>query len=217
MADPAAAMRNHWWWRPGWRAGRSFYTWHITFEEHVPVHRLAHHYAPVVERFSATLDPVEVRGLHATLQGIGFTDEISHVDVDNIVACARARCALVEPVGVTIGPAHTDSETIQMPIRPVCGMASLRVAIRQAIGDVWGERRVPERPNDFRPHVTLAYSSGSAPVSEVERALEELGPATAPVVVRWVSLINLNRDKQRYEWTTVSTVRIGSQVVRGTP
>jgi hypothetical protein len=23
--------RDHWWWRPGWHKGRSFYTWHITF------------------------------------------------------------------------------------------------------------------------------------------------------------------------------------------
>jgi len=209
VANPADAMRNHWWWRPGWHAGRSFYTWHITFEEHVPVHRLAHHYMPVVDRFSATLDPVEARRLHATLQGIGFADEISLVDVDNMLAHAQDRCARIEPVAVTIGPAHADSETIQMPIRPVGGVASLRVAIREAIGDVWGQQRVPESMDNFRPHVTLAYSSGSASVTEVERALAALGPATAPIVIRRVSLINLNRDNKRYEWTEVSAVRIG--------
>ncbi len=26
-------VRDHWYWRPGWRAGRSFYTWHITFAD----------------------------------------------------------------------------------------------------------------------------------------------------------------------------------------
>jgi hypothetical protein len=26
-------MISHWWLRPGWRVGRAFYTWHVTFDE----------------------------------------------------------------------------------------------------------------------------------------------------------------------------------------
>ena len=26
-------VRNHWWWRPGWRAGRHFYACHLTLND----------------------------------------------------------------------------------------------------------------------------------------------------------------------------------------
>jgi hypothetical protein len=47
MAETAQAMRDHWWWRPGWGVGRSFYTWHITFDDQPAVDRLAAEYAPL--------------------------------------------------------------------------------------------------------------------------------------------------------------------------
>ena len=43
-------MRDHWWWRPGWRVGRSFYTWHVTFADQTAVAGLVADYAPVLER-----------------------------------------------------------------------------------------------------------------------------------------------------------------------
>ncbi|MGH3777668.1 MAG: hypothetical protein ACRDRR_18385 [Pseudonocardiaceae bacterium] len=40
MTETAQFMRDHWWW-PGWRVGRSSYTWHVTFDDQPAVHRLA--------------------------------------------------------------------------------------------------------------------------------------------------------------------------------
>ena len=31
--QPVTAVRNHWYWRPGWRAGRHFYACHITLDK----------------------------------------------------------------------------------------------------------------------------------------------------------------------------------------
>jgi hypothetical protein len=42
-------MRDHWWWRPGWRIGRSFYTWHITFGDQPAIDQLADGYAPALD------------------------------------------------------------------------------------------------------------------------------------------------------------------------
>jgi hypothetical protein len=67
-------MRDHWWWRPGWTVGRSFYTWHVTFANHASGQQLVTAYAPMFVRLPM-LDPVPMRWLHLTLQGIGFTDE----------------------------------------------------------------------------------------------------------------------------------------------
>ncbi|GAB3461482.1 2'-5' RNA ligase family protein [Actinophytocola sediminis] len=154
-------MRDHWWWRPGWRTGRSFYTWHITFADQPGAHDLAAGYSPALAGLPV-IDPVPSRWLHLTLQGIGFTDEVTGADVDRIVSAARARCARLTPCTVTIGPARVDPETIQLPVRPPAPLAALRLAVRGAIGDVWGRDHVPEAASGFRPHVSLGFQTTSA-------------------------------------------------------
>jgi 2'-5' RNA ligase superfamily len=62
MTETAQPMRDHWWWRPGWRVGRSFSTWHVTFDDQPAVHRLAADYAPILNDLP-TLDPIPVRWL----------------------------------------------------------------------------------------------------------------------------------------------------------
>jgi 2'-5' RNA ligase len=199
-------MRSHWWWRPGWRIGRSFYTWHITFAEQAEAARLVDDYAPVLAELPV-LDPVPLRWLHLTMQGIGFTDEVSRGDVGRIISAAQKRCADLEPFAVTIGPAHVDPETIQMPVRPVEPLAAVRLAIRNAIGDVWDD--VPERAEGWRPHVSLGYSNAAGPAEPVAAALAARGEHVAEVRVDAVSLIDLNRDRQAYEWTEVRSVTLG--------
>jgi 2'-5' RNA ligase len=201
-------MRDHWWWRPGWILGRSFYTWHITFADQPGARELLTGYAPALAQLPM-LDPVPLRWLHLTLQGIGFTDEVADTDVDRIVTAARARCAQLAPFTVTIGPAHLDPETIQMPARPVEPLAELRRAIRAAIGDVWGEHNVPEPEDGFHPHVSLGYSNSAGPADMLAEALKVQSPLMAGVGVSAVSLINLNRDNKAYMWSDVAMVSLG--------
>jgi 2'-5' RNA ligase len=202
-------MRDHWWWRPGWKVGRSFYTWHVTFADQPAAQRLVTTYAHALAALPM-FDPIPVRWLHLTLQGIGFTDEVPRGDVDRIVAAARKRCAELEPFTVVIGPAHVDPESIQMPARPLEPLAELRLAIRAAIGDVWGPDNVPEPEEGFRAHVSLGYANAAGPADPVAKALKAHGEHTAEVTVTSVSLINLNRDDKAYEWTDVATVALES-------
>lgn len=201
-------MRDHWWWRPGWRVGRSFYTWHVTFENQPEAEQLVAAYAPVLEQLPQ-LDPVPLCWLHLTMQGVGFMDEIDRTDVEHIVDAARKRCADLDPFTVTIGPAHVDPETIQMPVRPVEPLVTVRRAIRAAIGDVWGADNVPEAADGYRPHVSLGYSNSAGPAEPIAAALTEHGEHVAEVTVAAVSLIDLNRDRKAYEWTEVATAPLG--------
>lgn len=205
-------VRDHWWWRPGWKVGRSFYTWHVTFAEQPAAQRLVADYAHALAALPM-FDPIPVRWLHLTLQGIGFTDEVPRGDVDRIVTATRKRCAELEPFTVVIGPAHVDPESIQMPARPLEPLAELRLAIRAAIGDVWGPDNVPEPEEGFRAHVSLGYANAAGPAGPVANALEAHGGHTAEVTVTSVSLIDLNRDDKAYEWTDVTTVALGSPPV----
>ena len=76
MSDDEERMRDHWWWRPGWRPGRRMYTWHFTFDGQTALHELVNAYQ---ERLAGlpSLDPIPRQWLHLTTQSIGFTDEVS--------------------------------------------------------------------------------------------------------------------------------------------
>lgn len=202
-------MRDHWWWRPGWRVGRSFYTWHVTFADQPEPAQLVVDYAPLIDSLP-TLDPVPLAWLHLTMQGIGFTDEVDRDDVDRIVFSARQRCAALEPFTVTLGPAHVDPETIQMPVRPAESLGRVRQEIRGAIADVWGVDNVPEPADGFRAHVTLGYSNSAGPVEPLVKALAAHGEHTIEATVSAVSLIDLNRDRKSYEWAEVATAILGN-------
>jgi 2'-5' RNA ligase len=200
-------MRDHWFWRPGWRVGRSFYTWHLTFDHAPDVQRLAADYEQALS--IPGLDVIPPRWLHLTMQGIGFTDEVPVSDADAITKAARERLATLAPFHVTLGPPVIDPQVVRLRVSPAEAIAEVRLAIRAAIADVWGADRVPEDAADFAPHVSLAYSNADGPAEPIIRATESVQakPAVAPVTE--AQLIVLNRDHREYQWTTHAAVVLG--------
>ena len=192
-------MREHWW-RPGWRSGRRMYTWHVTFRDQPAVQDLAAR-ARAVLRDVPRLELVPGPWLHLTMQGIGFSDEVSGGDLAAITAAARSRLAAVSPAAVTIGPARALDEGIGCDAHPAAALSPARDAVRAAIGDVWGPARVPGRA-DWWPHVSLAYASADS-------QLALAGDEAAAITVTEIQLILLSRDGYRYEWETQATVELG--------
>ena len=203
------AMRDHWWWRPGWAVGRSFYTWHITFDSDPGLRRLVDSYTPMLARLPM-LDPVPVRWLHLTTQGVGFTDEVGRADVEAIVKAAQTRCARLTSFMATVGPPTVAAEAIPMVVRPVEHLVDLRSSIRNAIADIWGRDRVPEPAEGWCPHISLAYSNAAGPAQPITDALTAYPQQTAEITISAVSLIKLSRDRRMYEWDDVAAVRLGS-------
>jgi hypothetical protein len=111
VIGPADHMRNHWWWRPGWRAGRRMYTWHITFDDQHSLRELVKAYQAALTSLDG-LDLVPISWLHLTMQGVAFTDEISWQEVADITEAARTRLATLHSVSLLAGPAFVDPEAI---------------------------------------------------------------------------------------------------------
>ncbi|MBB5979822.1 2'-5' RNA ligase family protein [Kribbella solani] len=200
-------LRDHWYWRPGWRAGRSFYTWHITFADSPAVVDLGQQYAAALADLPE-YDPIPLRWLHLTMQGIGFTDETERRTIDQIVEAARGRLAAIPPVDITIGPAQIDTEALKLPVQPVEALTGIRDAIRTAIADVRGEDNVTESP-DYRPHVSIGYTNTTGPARRAVESLARHTPRTTQMTVEAVALIDLNRDHKMYQWTTVAEAQLG--------
>ena len=202
-------MRDHWWWRPGWRVGRSFYTWHLTFADAPEVHRLTSAYRAQLAGLPG-LDPIPDRWLHLTMQGIGFTDEVSEADVTRIAHAAQERLRQLAPFDITLGPAITDPEVVRLRAAPRESVAEVRMVIRDAIADVWGDDQVPEDADSFTPHVSVAYSNSAGPAQPILDAVAAGQPAPAVVTIEAAQLIVLNRDNHQYEWTEYASASLGS-------
>jgi hypothetical protein len=198
-------VRDHWWWRPGWKPGRRFYTFHFTFGRQPAVQRLA---AEARERLAGfpALDPVPGRWLHLTTQGVGFTDEVGDGDLMAITAAARDRLLVVRGAEITVSAPYAASEGVSTRVGPDGALDPARDALRAAIGDVWGADKVPEALEWF-PHVSFAYANADADGGPYDAALE--GLAAVPATVTSVELIRLGRDRRVYEWETIASLSLG--------
>jgi len=202
-------VRNHWYWRPGWRVGSRFYAWHITFSDQPEILALADSYRGLLGR-QPTLDLVPDAWLHLTMQGVGFVDQIEDGEVDTIVTRARRRCADLEPIKLAVGAPHVDPESIQIAVQPAESVRALRSAIRAAIGDVWGDGGVPEPAEPYTPHMSLAYINADGPAEPLADALADAPETTAIATIKNCQLIVLNRDNGMYVWDPYATVAIGA-------
>ncbi|TDD79920.1 2'-5' RNA ligase family protein [Actinomadura rubrisoli] len=201
MTSAPESMRDHWWWRPGWKVGRRMYTWHITFDGQAELHQLVHEYQARLAGLPG-LDPIPEQWLHLTTQGLGFADEVPDEVVVQVVGKVRSRLADVPPVEVSVGPAIVDPEVVRLKVHPAAALVPIRTAIRDAIIEATGS--VGESP-DWNPHVSVAYSNVEGPLAEIAAVLaEELPPVQT--AIKDVQLILLGRDEQCYTWDTKAVV-----------
>ncbi|MFF3399701.1 2'-5' RNA ligase family protein [Streptomyces sp. NPDC002659] len=206
MTTRSEHMRDHWWWRPGWSAGRRFYTWHLTFDGQSDVHRFAQSYREALAPVGG-LDLIPDRWLHLTMQGIGFVGEVDEKDVASIAEAAKRRLAEVPPFDVVLGTPVVDPEAILVPVRPDAPVRAVRDAIRAAIGDVLPE--VPERAEGFTPHVSVGYSNGTGAAAPFVEAVAAADIAQAHARITHAELIVINRDNRMYEWESRAQVTLG--------
>ncbi|QNP72600.1 2'-5' RNA ligase family protein [Streptomyces roseirectus] len=196
-------MADHWWWRPGWRQGTRFLTWHLTFDGQPEVRCLAGQWREHLALLPG-LDLVPDQWLHLTMQGVGFADQVSDADTAAIVTAAGKRLATVSSFEITIDRPAVTPEAIRWEAEPGQPVAAVRDALRAAIGDVWSD--VPEQADGFAPHISIAYSNSDGPAAPVLDTVATAPSAPARARITSAELILLNRDHRMYEWEPVASV-----------
>ncbi|MBL7487623.1 2'-5' RNA ligase family protein [Frankia sp. AgB1.9] len=198
-------LANHWYWRPGHRPGRNYLTWYFVFDDQALRDHIAHHQQALADL--NYLDPVPPDGIHMTVQGVGFPDEVSPEAAERIGENADARMADIAPFTLTIGPIASYPGGTFLRAAPWHPVAEVRERLRQAIADELGADQVPAEPARFKPHVSVTYCNATPPAGEVIRRLTELRQEPAIVVpVASVSLLELRREGHTYRWSTRHTV-----------
>jgi 2'-5' RNA ligase len=203
--EHATGVRDHWWWRPGWRIGRRFYAFHITFENRAELQRLADGYRQCLANVP-TVTLVPDNWLHLTMQGIDFTDELSLSEVQHIARRTGEDLAEVPVFDVTFEDIVVADEAIVMPAEPAEPIRHLRAVVRNAIAQVLGESRVTEDAQRFRPHVSVAYIAAEGRAEPYIDAVKAAQLEPARVRIDHVDLIEMHRDHRMYEWSTVAAM-----------
>ncbi len=201
----AETVRDHWWWRPGWQAGRRFFAFHITFDSNTDLQHLVGAYRDALADIP-TVTLIPDQWIHLTMQGIGFTDEIPTEDVQRIAQRASEELARIPAFEVCFGDIVVADEAIALPAEPAEPVRDLRIATRRAIATVLGEEQVAEDPQRFRPHVSVAYITAEGPADTYIDAVKAAQPESVRVEIGHVDLIEMHRDNRMYEWTTVAAL-----------
>src|SRR5215469_3787311 len=166
-AEPqvVTAVRNHWWWRAGWRAGRHFYACHLTLDDQPQLRTLVKQYQDAIGHLPG-LDLIPRQWLHITMQGIGFADEISPADLKAVTAAVQERLRALEPPAATFHRATVQPEAVLLKAEPPQPLYQLRIAVYDAITSVLDPGKFSEprpEPRQFAPHVSAAYVHSDGP------------------------------------------------------
>lgn len=201
-------LRNHWWWRPGWREGRTFYTWHLTFATQPELHRLVTDYQTALADVPG-LDLIPAKWLHITMQGLGFTDEITDTDAYTITEATGQLLADLPAPTLAFHQPVIRPEAIAFTPRPADAVRLIRARIRDAIGHVWRPDNIPENPDGYEPHLSIAYVNTPGLATTVRKALDAVSPEPANATITTASLIKLERTGHLYHWTCFAVLHLG--------
>ena len=204
-------VRNHRWWRPGWRTGRHFYACHLTLDNQPQLRGLVRHYQDALAQLPG-LDLIPARWLHITMQGIGFTDEISTADLAAVTAGLAEQLRAVEPPVATFHRLTIRPEAVLLKAEPPESLYRLRLVMYDAVASVLGPAKFSEprpEPGQFRPHVSGAYVNSDGPAQPIADAVSKTDPQPVTATFDTASLLVFHRDHRMYEWTQATPLPIG--------
>src|SRR5262249_6709010 len=162
-----------------------------TLEDQPTLHGLVATYQSAIERVPG-LEPIPANWLHLTLQGIGFVDEISTVELGQVADAIQRRLKDVPVPAVVFHRPVVRPEAIYLPAEPATPIRAVRSAVRSSIAEILGEGRLQETQDQvqaYRPHVSVAYVNTAQPAEPAVEALSPVRTAPVTVVLRHVSLL----------------------------
>src|SRR5579862_9142393 len=207
------SVRNHWWWRPGWRVGRHLYACHLTLDDQPQLRELIGHYQDALAHLE-NLDLIPPGSLHLTMQRIGWADEVTPAELAVVAERIADRLRAAPRPVVTFHQPIVWDEAVVLKVLPAEPIYALRLAVYQAIEAALGPKALPVAPpgpGQFVPHVSVAYVNADGPAQPVFDALIRAHPSPVTVTFRVAPILTFHRDHQMYEWTSALPIPIGPQ------
>jgi 2'-5' RNA ligase len=204
-------MSNHWWWRPGWAAGRHFYACHITLDDQPQLRELVADYQQALAGVTG-IDLIPPQWLHLTMQGIGFTDEISADELAAVHQALAARLAGIEQPAVRFRYLTVHPEAIYLKAHPAAVLYPLRLKMHEAVLSALGSERFTEPTPDrtqFLPRISIGYTNRDGDAEPIAAALSKLSTRAVDATFTKADLLEFHRDNRMYEWNSATPIPIG--------
>lgn len=208
MSDQVTQVRNHWWWRQGWRTGRHFYACHLTLDDQPALRSLVAQGQAAMSGLPM-LDLIPGEWLHVTMQGIGFVDEIGPSDLAKVRENLIKHLGALKPPVVTFQHTTIRPEAVYLKAQPGKVLYGVRQQMHSAVLAALGSERFPEQmpqADGFTPHVSAAYVNAASPAEPIAQALASVNPQPVTVTFAHASLLEFHRDHRMYEWTSATPI-----------
>ena len=199
-AEPqtVTTVRNHWWWRPGWRPGRHFYACHLTLNNQPQLRTLVKQCQDAITHLP-DLDLIPPQWLHITMQGIGFVDEIGEADLAAVTKRIGETLRYSKPPAATFHRPAIRPEAVTFKANTPEPLYQLRLAMHGAIASVLGPAKFHEpmpAPEQFAPHVSAAYVNSDGSAKPIANAIGSIDFQAVTATFDTASLLVFHRDRR---------------------
>jgi 2'-5' RNA ligase len=188
------------WDRHDWPPERRYLTWYVVFDDP----GLRAHVAALQDELADLdyLDPIPPDGLHMTIQGVAYVDELGEEQIDAIGSRAKDLCSSLRPFGLSLGPIAGYRGGTFLRASPWDSVVEVRGRVREAVFDVLGDRELAEPSVGFKPHVSVTYCHAEPPASALVSRLVKMRTKsdTIEVPVPGISLLEVWREHRTYRW-----------------
>lgn len=160
------------------------------------------------------LDVVPPRWRHLTICDVGFADELTPHQVDEVsrevaARTADGRCwghASGEPRVIDLGPVEAVATAIVLQAEPVEPLRVLHATVRDVTQRVLGPGHPLVHTRVLQPHVTLAYVNRDAARQVVDDVLASVPLVSTTVPVERLTLARVTRRDHHYQWVELEHV-----------
>jgi 2'-5' RNA ligase len=198
-------LTNRWARRRDPGPGEQTLYWHVLMRDYPDVGDFAQEARDQLSPFDGLhMTPPDC--LHMTTLVAGPAQHFSWAQQEQTIQTASAQLSGVPPITVSLSKIIYHPEAIVFAVTPSAALTPLRSAAVEATRATG--RDDSDQDGDWRPHVTLCYSTSNQPARPIIDALGTALPKKT-VTVRRLSLVIQTGSELAWDWTVVGTADLG--------
>jgi 2'-5' RNA ligase len=201
-------MTDRWQNRDEPAPGQGVLYWHVLLRDQPEVADLARRARQRLAGFSG-LHFTPLNWLHMTTLVAGPADNFSPSQRQQMIQTARELLADTPPVSATLGRIGYHPEAIVLAVTPAEALVPIHEAARTATAQALGNSYQEDQLANWRPHVTICYSTASQRAAPIIDALG-LELPSRQIQISALSLVIQHGPERDWNWTTIGTIRLPS-------
>jgi 2'-5' RNA ligase len=212
MNSTPVQMTDRWQHRADPVPGQDTVYWHVLMHNYPQAVKLAEHAQQRLSQFDG-LHMTPLERLHMTTMVAGPADDFTGSQLIEMVGSAAEALSNVPPIHVKLGRIWYHPEAIMLGISPPQALTPLREAAMIATNNVADEQVFSGDPTNWRPHITICYSTAHQDASPIIAALGRQLP-TCGIEIDALSLVIQHGPERRWDWSTVATIHLTAAAKR---